>query len=301
MNKKLYLGLVLFAPSIAFWPSSIGKEALMQLGIGLAALGTSFLLRQRLLMGLAIGIPGGWLLWVVRPHLLALVTLAAGCAYLAGRVRGRDKGVSSFVGRPIGLLVIAVLMAFTVSQATKSLGMSELSLSSVENELDTVKTQTSQGGSKFDSSGNSLSPLNLPEGLVTVLLRPLPFEAHSPFELLASIESLLVFALIVNRFSSVKTAFRQARGSPFILYCIVLLILYAATFSSFSNFGILVRQRSLVMPALFALLAINPVPRNPLGEGARPVPDSVGSDPADPALPSSGASKPGAARTEGTR
>ena len=52
MNKSLYLGLVLFAPSIAFWPSSIGKEALMQLGIGTATLGISFLLRQRLLLGL---------------------------------------------------------------------------------------------------------------------------------------------------------------------------------------------------------------------------------------------------------
>ena len=32
LDKRLYLGLVLFAPSLAFWPSSIGKESLMQLG-----------------------------------------------------------------------------------------------------------------------------------------------------------------------------------------------------------------------------------------------------------------------------
>ena len=189
MNKRLYLGFVLFMPSIAFWPSSIGKEALMQLGIGAAALGTSYLLRQRLLLGLAIAAPGGWLLWVVRPHLLALVTVAAGCAYLAGRVRSRGTGVGSLVGRPIGMVVLAVLMAFTISQATKSLGMSDFSLSSVETELDTVSAQTDQGGSKFDNGGNSLSPLNLPEGLVTVLLRPFPFEAHNPFQLLASLES----------------------------------------------------------------------------------------------------------------
>ena len=224
MNKRLYLGLVLFAPSIAFWPSSIGKEALMQLGIGTATLGVSFLLRQRLLLGLAIAIPGGWLLWVVRPHLLALVTVAAGCAYVAGRVRSRGTGVGSLVGRPVGMVVVALLMAFTISLATKSLGMSKFSLSSVESQLDTVSAQTDQGGSKFDNGGNSLSPLNLPEGLVTVLLRPLPFEAHSPFQLLASLESAAVFVLIVKRWPSVRTALRRARESPFLLYCIVLIL-----------------------------------------------------------------------------
>ena len=259
MNKKLYLGLVLFAPSIAFWPSSVGKEALMQFGIGVMALGTSFLLRQKLLSGLAIGLAGGWLLWVVRPHLLALVTLAAGCAYVAGRVRGGKKGVGALSARPIGILVIALLMAFAVSQATASLGMEGFSLSSIETELDEVSEQTGQGGSQFDSGGNSLSPLNLPEGAVTVLLRPLPYEAGSPFELLASLESMIVLALIIKRFPSVRTAFRRARGTPFLLYCIILLILFAATFSSFANFGLLVRQRSLVMPALFVLVAVNPV------------------------------------------
>ncbi len=263
MNKKLYLGLVLFAPSIAFWPSSIGKEALMQLGIGVAALGTSYLVRQRLLIGLAIGLSGGWLLWVVRPHLLALVTLAAGCAYVAGRIRGSKTGVGSFAGRPVGVLIIALLMAFAVSQATKSLGISELSLSAIETELDEVSAQTGQGGSKFDSGGNSLNPLNLPMGAVTVLFRPLPYEVRTPFELLASLESMILLVLIVKRFPSVRTALRRARGSPFLLYCIVLLILYAATFSSFANFGILARQRSLVMPALFVLIAVNPVAPRP--------------------------------------
>ncbi len=259
MNKKLYLGLVLFAPSIAFWPSSVGKEALMQFGIGVMALGTSFLLRQKLLSGLAIGLAGGWLLWVVRPHLLALVTLAAGCAYVAGRVRGGKKGVGALSARPIGILVIALLMAFVVSQATASLGMEGFSLSSIETELDEVSAQTGQGGSQFDAGGNSLSPLNLPEGAVTVLLRPLPYEAGSPFELLASLESMVVLALIIKRFPSVRTAFRRARTTPFLLYSIILLILFAATFSSFANFGLLVRQRSLVMPTLFVLIAVNPM------------------------------------------
>jgi len=258
LNKKLFLGLMLFAPSIAFWPSSIGKESLMQLGIGVVALGTAHLLRQRLLTGLAIGLAGGWLLWVVRPHLLALVTVAAGLAYAVGRVRSREGG-SSLLGRPVGLLVVVVLMAFTIGQGAEFLGIEELSLSSIEAELDEQTERSAQGGSEFDNGENSLSPLRLPQGAATVLLRPFPWETDTPFQLLSSLESMLLAALIVARFPSIRASVTRARGTPFLLYCWVLTILYAATFSSFANFGLLVRQRSLVLPALFVLLALDVV------------------------------------------
>ena len=101
VDKRLYLALVLFAPSVAFWPSSIGKESLMQLGIGTVALATAYLLRQRLARAAVIGFAGGWLLWVVRPHLLALVTLAAGCAYVGGRVRASGGPMRSLMARPV--------------------------------------------------------------------------------------------------------------------------------------------------------------------------------------------------------
>ena len=53
----------------------VGKEALMQLGLGTMALGLSFLFRQQLLAGLMVAVSGGWLVWVVRPHLLAMVAI----------------------------------------------------------------------------------------------------------------------------------------------------------------------------------------------------------------------------------
>jgi hypothetical protein len=256
VDKRLYLALVLFAPSVAFWPSSIGKEALMQLGIGAVALATAYLLRQRLARAAVIGFAGGWLLWVVRPHLLALVTLASGCAYVGGRVRAKGGAMRSLMARPVGLLAVALLVAFTISQGTKFLGIEDLSLSSIEAELDEQTERSSQGGSQFDNGDNSLNPVNLPRGAVTVLLRPLPWETDSSLQLLSSLESAILAGIIVARLASVRAALTLSRSSPFLLYCWVLLILYAATFSSFANFGLLVRQRSLVLPALFAIIAV---------------------------------------------
>jgi hypothetical protein len=258
VDKRLYLALVLFAPSVAFWPSSIGKESLMQLGIGTVALATAHLLRHRLAKAVVLGLAGGWLLWVVRPHLVALVALAAGCAYAGGRVRNAGGAMRSLLARPVGLLAVALVMAFTVSQATKFLGMEDLSLSSIEQELDENTERTSIGGSEYEHGGNSLNPLRLPEGAATVLLRPFPWETDTRLQLLASLESAFLLGIIVARLASLRAALAGARSTPFLLYCWILVILYAATFSSIANFGLLVRQRSLVLPALYVLIAVRP-------------------------------------------
>ena len=271
MDKRVYLFLVLFAPSIAFWPSSIGKEALMQLGIGAMALGTSYLMRQDLLKGLAFGLAGGWWLYTVRPHLLALVTIATGLAYLAGRVKPRDAAHGNVLIRSLGLLVIALLVGFAIGQGTQFLGIKDLSVSSVETTLDNQSKGTAKGGSSFDNGGDYLSPVNLPRGAVTVLLRPFPWETGTPFQLLASLESAVVIVFILFRLGSLKNALLRARTSPFLLYCWILTILYSATFAAFSNFGLLVRQRSLVLPAFYVLLSVSAAPLARSSPSDRPV------------------------------
>src|SRR4051812_14490071 len=78
IDKRLYFILVFFAPSVAFWPSAIGKEAIMEFAMGLAALGTAMVLTGKFLPGFIVAAPGGYLLWLVRPHLLAFFPLAPG-------------------------------------------------------------------------------------------------------------------------------------------------------------------------------------------------------------------------------
>jgi hypothetical protein len=151
---------------------------------------------------------------------------------------------------------VVLVMAFTLSQATKFLGMEDLSLSSIEEELDENTERTSIGGSEYEHEGNSLNPLRLPQGAVTVLLRPFPWETDSPLQLIASLESAVLIGLILARLASLRAALTRARSTPFLLYCWILVILYAATFSSIANLGLLVRQRSLVLPALYVLIAV---------------------------------------------
>jgi hypothetical protein len=259
VDKKLYFLLVMFAPSVAFWPASIGKEALMQLGIGALSLGVARLFMRRLAAGLVIGLAGGWLVWIVRPHLLAIVAVAGGFAYIVGRVKKNEGGFAGLMSRPVGILVVAVLVGFAIGQGANYLGLEDLSLSSIETELNEQTERTAQGGSEFDSGDNSLSPIELPYRTVTVLMRPFPWEVETGFQLIASLESALLVLLIVVRFSSIRASLRHARTTPFLLYCWVLTLIYCAAYAAFSNFGLLVRQRSLVFPAVFVILAVNPL------------------------------------------
>ena len=259
IDKRLYGVLIFFVPSIAFWPSSIGKEALMQLGIGVVALGTAHLLNHRILRGLLVAAPGGWLLWRVRPHVLALVVFAAGAAYIAGRVRRQGRaGETTSLLRPLGIVIMAFLVFFAANEGAEYLGMEEFSINAVEGELAEQTERSSVGGSSFDSGDASLSPLSLPQGAMTVLLRPFPWEIETNLQILASLEGAAIALFLFSRLRSLTFSIVRARTTPFLLYCWTLVLLYAVAFSSFANFGLLVRQRSLVLPALFVLAAVHP-------------------------------------------
>jgi hypothetical protein len=260
LNRRLCFVLLFFVPSIAFWPSSIGKEAVMQLGLGTVALGSAKLLKQRLFQGLLIALPGAWLLSRVRPHLLAFAAFAAAVAYVTGRVRrGRGGSESTSLFKPVGMVVVAVLAFFALSQAAEFLGMKDFSISSVEQELTEQTGRTSQGGSQVETGKVSLTPLSVPQGMMKVLLQPFPWEVETRLQILASLECAVLAVFILFRIRSLTSSLTRARGTPFLIYCWTFVLLYAVTFSSVANYGLLTRQRSLALPAFFVLLAVEPV------------------------------------------
>ena len=90
-------------------------------------------------------------------------------------------------------------------------------------------------------------------------MRPFPWEVENSTQLIASLESGVFALLVVIRFRSLTASLRQFRTAPFLFFCWVLLGFYAVAFSSFGNMGLLVRQRSLILPAFFALISVEPV------------------------------------------
>lgn len=259
VDKRLFLLFVMFVPSIVFWPSSLGKDALMHFGLGALAWASALLLTGQFTKAAPLMLGGGWMVWLIRPHLLALVTVATAVPYFLGRIEGSGAGSKKVFGRPLVMAVIAVAVVFTVAAGAKFVGLDSLSVSAIQAQLDEQTAVTTKGGSSYSTGSNSLSPLNLPVGLVTVLFRPFLWEAGSGFGLFAALEATALMGLIAYRIDSLKLVWRRLRLDPYLLFCVVLLILTAMTYSSLGNFGLLTRQRSLVLPALYALIAVDPM------------------------------------------
>jgi hypothetical protein len=157
--------------------------------------------------------------------------------------------------------------------------MEDFSLNSIEQELTEQTGRTSQGGSEVETGEVSLTPLSVPQGMVKVLLQPFPWEVETRLQLLASLECAAMGLFILFRLRSMAFSLTRARTTPFLIYCWTFVLLYSIAFSSVANYGILTRQRSLALSALFVLLAVEPAlaRRDNTEDRSRPAPSHVAS------------------------
>ena len=199
---------------------------------------------------LAAGLAG---VVLVRPHLglIVLAGLVLGYAFTIARRRS----MLAPVGWIVGLAVLAVTAVILVAQASSFLGVENLTQESVDQKLSSVEKQTGQGGSEFNPVAVN-NPLDVPGATLTVLFRPLPFEAHSPFVAATSLEGLLLIGLCVTSWRRLRSIPALMRSSPYVAYSIGFVLAFVIAFSRFGNFGILARERSQVLPALLVLLAL---------------------------------------------
>lgn len=252
-DSRRYALLVLFLPSMVFWPSSLGKEAWMTFAIGLSALGASRLLATR----------PGWLLplvagltatAMVRPPITAALFAALSAAIMIRRpVAGRTPLTP--VIKAVVLAGLMVVGVFVMNRAADFLEVDSLTSTSVSTATARTEDQTTQGGSAFEAQPVT-SVLDMPHAAVTVLFRPFVFEVTSLQAMLAAAEGgllLALFALSWRRFLGILT---RLRTEPYLLLCAVYTLLFVYGYSNIGNFGILTRQRVQVLPFVVVFLAL---------------------------------------------
>jgi hypothetical protein len=250
-NHKRFAALVLLLPSLLFWPSAVGKEAWMLLGIGACMLGAVRLL-TRPPAGLVLMVAGLGATALVRPHVTMLVAAAAVTAFAVGRTSGT-------VGRRTKLVALVVLAGATmvlIRMAADAVGVNDLSVEGVTQAWETRSGNTEVGGSSFSAQPVS-GPQDLPMAVVTLILRPFPWEAGGLLPLFASAEGLLIGGLLGLAVLDGRRVLTAVRRNPFVTFCLAYVLAYAVLFSGFSNFAILVRQRTLAMPAFLVLICLS--------------------------------------------
>jgi hypothetical protein len=264
-DQRRYALLVFFLPSLLFWPSSIGKESVMLLSLGLCAYGSARLLERRrggwivLVAGLGLG-------YLVRPHVPVVVLAALAVAILFRPRRGRTP-LFGPLGRIVTVLVLMVGMAFALSEAVDRFlpqrGVevtSEVNVSVVGELLDRAESGTSDGGSEIDRPSPN-NPFEYPKAVFTVLFRPTILEAGSAGNTVAALETTFILALAVVGWRRLKNVPATAFRRPYVLMCVVYTGIFTFAWSSFANLGALARQRVQVWPFVLLLLAVPAVTR----------------------------------------
>ncbi len=266
-DHRRYVWLILFFPSLMFWTSAVGKEALVLIGLGLAANGAARLLARR---------PGGWprvvfgMAWVamVRPHEALLLFGGIAVAMLLRRDTARS-GLGPLRKMATGVAVVAggVALFFVTAKFLKS-GLGTSSISQVLNQTHT-NTQGSGAGFGSSSYGSwSSNPVLFPKDVFLVLFDPLPIQVHNTTQLLASAENSMLIVLFMVSLRRMWAFVRSVLARPYFAMCAVYSLGFLYVFAALGNLGLLDRERTLLFPFLFVAVAVPAGlrSRSPVGE-----------------------------------
>jgi hypothetical protein len=256
-RARTYARLVFFLPSLVFWPSAIGKDAWMVLALGIVAFGAARVLTDHTWRGLAIAGLGFWMAVMVRPHVAALAGVGLAVAYVLRRPRWEFRELA-LVAKAVSCVAVAIVALLVVSRSNTFLREAGYSNpTDVNSGLQRIGGSTSIGGSSFRASPLT-SPRRAPAAIFTVVFRPIITDAENTQELLAGIEGTFLLLFTLARFRWIIAALRSAVRQPYVILAMIHSGLFILAFSSFSNFGLLVRQRASLLPFFLLFLSIPP-------------------------------------------
>jgi hypothetical protein len=257
-DAKRYRLLVFFFPSLVFWPAGMGKEGWMIMVLGACAFGTANLVARRARGVVWLGL-GLWGTAVVRPHIALAVLcglfVAVPLIVLGRRTDAADGLLERRMARIalVGLLVIGTIVIF--AEAQKFLGIDDLSVDTAEQAINQAGANTAEGRSAF-TPPDPTTPIGYVEAVITVTIRPFPFEVTSAQGALAGAEGLAMLLLLYASLPRLLRIPLEVLRRPYIAFALVFASAFIFAFSSIANFGILTRERTQLLPVMFILLAI---------------------------------------------
>jgi hypothetical protein len=252
-NKWLYIFLIFFFPSVLYWPNGIGKDALIFLCLGLFAYGGARLTQGRLqgLLPIALGLLGTL---YIRPHIAVILALSFILAFFLPGVGKRPVRIATFI---IVIVAVVGLAWLVLPQIASYIGLEELSPQALLDRFQFQAGQTSQGGSAFQAM-DIKNPLTYPWVMVTLLFRPFPWEAHNALALIQSLEGILVFGLVVWRIRSLGKAIASSISNAYTRFILIYAVAFTIAFAVVANFGIIARERMMLLPFFFMLISFTP-------------------------------------------
>jgi hypothetical protein len=246
MGNRRTAALVLFLfPSLVYWTATFGKDALMMLALGLISYGIARLFDPMGLATILIGLP---LATLVRPHIGAFVVISLLLSYLVGDIQSRRTIV--------GLKFLLFPLFFAICLGVVTYARNSLELGTVEDAQamsDYSYKYNQVGGSAFGDERSTQTARLVQAPFL--MFRPFPWETNNAMAVIASAEGLFLLFLVVRRRVALFKLLINARSIPLVVFAISFFLIFSVVFSvSLSNFGLLARQRVMVLPLVLTLL-----------------------------------------------
>jgi hypothetical protein len=271
LATRRYLLWVMLFPSLVYWGSSIGKEAVVGFFLGLTAFGAALVLARRGKVGfgavlIAIGLSGSAF---VRPHFAAIWAGAIVIA-LASRVAldamGRSERADGRRRLQLGSLLLVVIagvgFAVIASITLNYLGPSNDDDVGTTDQFSSIfertERQTSQGGSSFTPI-EIRGPQDWPYATFRTITRPLLTEARGLATLLPALEMTALLFVGIFSWRRIANAPKLMLTTPYVVFALLCVVTFGVAFASIGNLGILTRQRSLILPLVLLFWCLPPI------------------------------------------
>jgi hypothetical protein len=244
-NPRAAAVFFLLFPSLVYWTATFGKDALMMPAIGLVSYGIARRFDTKGWATILIGLP---LATLIRPHIGALLVVSLFAAFLVGDIKSSRKLV--------GLKFLLFPLFFAVCLLVLTFAQHSLELDGVDDAqamADYSYKYNRVGGSAFGNE--SSTQLDRLAQAPFLMFRPFPWETNNGPAVMASCEGLVLLFLVVRRHISLFRLVMNGRATPLIIFALAFFLLFSVVFSiSLSNFGLLARQRVMVLPLVLTLL-----------------------------------------------
>jgi hypothetical protein len=234
-SSQLSYMLLLF-PGLHFWTSALGKDAPIFFAISLAVW-AAVKLQSRIVAFVAAVI----LTVLLRPHVALVTTSALAVATLFDSRTNKLARVALFVVAVVGASYVAVSVENTFEvDVTNANSISDFFATQEQKAL-------AQGG------GTMIRDASFPIRLLSLLFRPLFFDANGIFALVASVENLAMVFIVGFMLWHWRALWWLTRRVFFLRFALffaaTMLILLTLVYY---NVGLGSRQKVMIYPALFA-------------------------------------------------
>lgn len=269
---RRYLIAVFLFPSLIYWGSSIGKEAIVGFFLGVAAFGAALVLtrQSRTTFGAGLTLFGLIGAAFVRPHFAAIwaggILVALVARVMLDAMRRSDTGgderrrvqASSIVLLGIAVVGFAIIATVTLNFLPSAADDDSSTSDQFSSIFETAEDRTTTGGSAFNPISVN-NPRDWPYAVYRTITRPLLNEANGIAAMLPALEMTALLFVGVFSWRRLVNAPKLMLTTPYVVFAALCVFTFGVAFSSIGNLGILVRQRSLILPLVLVFWCLPPI------------------------------------------